>query len=81
MSGLHGMFSLGGMAGAVTGGAALAAGMAPNPHLMLVAATMALVDRAAARHAAARPPPPAGAPAFACRAARCCSSACWPRSA
>ncbi len=42
MSGMHGMFSLGGMAGAVTGGAALAAGMAPQSHLTLVAAAMAL---------------------------------------
>jgi predicted MFS family arabinose efflux permease len=41
MSGMHGMFSLGGMAGAVTGGAALAAGMAPQSHLTLVAAAMA----------------------------------------
>jgi predicted MFS family arabinose efflux permease len=42
MSGMHGMFSQGGMAGAVTGGAALAAGMAPQSHLALVAAAMAL---------------------------------------
>jgi fucose permease len=42
MSGMHGMFSLGGMAGAVTGGAALAAGITPQSHLTLVAATMAL---------------------------------------
>jgi predicted MFS family arabinose efflux permease len=42
MSGMHGMFSLGGMVGAMTGGAAIAAGMAPQPHLMLVAAVMAL---------------------------------------
>ena len=33
MSGMHGMFSLGGMAGAVTGGAALAAGLAPQSAL------------------------------------------------
>ncbi|MDR6538925.1 MFS transporter [Variovorax soli] len=42
MSGMHGMFSLGGMAGAVTGSAALAAGVAPQSHLMLVALAMAL---------------------------------------
>jgi predicted MFS family arabinose efflux permease len=42
MSGMHGMFSLGGMAGAVTGGAALAAGVAPQWHLAAVAATLAL---------------------------------------
>jgi predicted MFS family arabinose efflux permease len=42
MSGMHGMFSLGGMAGAVTGGAALAAGITPQSHLTLVAASMAL---------------------------------------
>ena len=42
MSGMHGMFSLGGMAGAVTGSAALAAGMAPQSHLTLVAVAMAI---------------------------------------
>ncbi|RZL43308.1 MAG: MFS transporter [Variovorax sp.] len=42
MSGMHGMFSLGGMAGALTGGAALAAGLAPQRHLWLVAAAMVL---------------------------------------
>jgi len=42
MSGMHGMFSLGGMAGAVTGGAALAAGMAPQTHLTWVAGVTAL---------------------------------------
>ena len=36
MSGMHGMFSLGGMAGAVSGGIALAAGMAPAWHLALL---------------------------------------------
>ena len=41
MSGMHGMFSLGGMAGAVTGSAALAAGMAAQSHLTLVAFAMA----------------------------------------
>lgn len=42
MSGMHGMFSLGGMAGAVTGSAALAAGMGAQTHLTLVAVSMAL---------------------------------------
>ncbi|VTU39874.1 Inner membrane protein YbjJ [Variovorax sp. PBS-H4] len=42
MSGMHGMFSLGGMAGAVTGSAALAAGLAPQLHLTLVASAMAV---------------------------------------
>lgn len=42
MSGMHGMFSLGGMAGALTGGAALAAGLASQQHLILVAVAMAL---------------------------------------
>ncbi|WP_077002564.1 MFS transporter [Variovorax sp. KK3] len=41
MSGMHGMFSLGGMAGAVTGSAALAAGLAPSSHLLVVAIVMA----------------------------------------
>ncbi|RZL88605.1 MAG: MFS transporter [Variovorax sp.] len=49
MSGMHGMFSLGGMAGAVTGSAALAAGMAPQQHLILVAATMAFSIALSAR--------------------------------
>ncbi|CAN5901295.1 MFS transporter [soil metagenome] len=42
MSGMHGMFSLGGMAGAVSGSAALAAGLAPQWHLIGVAVVMAL---------------------------------------
>jgi len=49
MSGMHGMFSLGGMAGAVSGGAALAAGWAPAWHLVLVAGVMAVAVVAAAR--------------------------------
>ncbi|VTU27381.1 Inner membrane protein YbjJ [Variovorax sp. SRS16] len=49
MSGMHGMFSLGGMAGAVTGGAALATGMPPQHHLTLVAVAMALVIALSAR--------------------------------
>lgn len=42
MSGMHGMFSLGGMAGAVSGGVALAAGMAPAWHLALL--TLAFIS-------------------------------------
>ncbi|WP_286667381.1 MFS transporter [Variovorax flavidus] len=49
MSGMHGMFSLGGMVGAMTGGAAIAAGMAPQHHLMLVATVMALSIAVSAR--------------------------------
>lgn len=41
MSGMHGMFSLGGMVGAVTGGLALGAGMGAQWHLLLVALAMA----------------------------------------
>ena len=37
MSGMHGMFSLGGMAGAASGSAVLAAGMGAQAHLLLVA--------------------------------------------
>ncbi|WP_084170093.1 MFS transporter [Paraburkholderia ferrariae] len=43
MSALHGMFSLGGMAGAAIGGALLARGMAPALHLLLASALAALV--------------------------------------
>ncbi len=49
MSGMHGMFSLGGMAGALTGGAALAAGLSPSWHLMLVAGAMMVAILVAAR--------------------------------
>jgi predicted MFS family arabinose efflux permease len=49
MSGMHGMFSLGGMTGALTGGAALAAGMAPQHHLVLVAIAMTLMIAFSAR--------------------------------
>ena len=41
MSGMHGMFSLGGMVGAVTGGMALGIGMGAQLHLVLVALGMA----------------------------------------
>ncbi|WP_373559850.1 MFS transporter [Burkholderia sp. AU16741] len=43
MSSLHGMFSIGGMAGAAAGGALLSAGMAPAAHLALAAAASAAV--------------------------------------
>ncbi|MGO4394786.1 MFS transporter [Variovorax sp. M-6] len=49
MSGMHGMFSLGGMVGAVTGSAALAAGLDPQRHLIGVAAAMALTIALSAR--------------------------------
>lgn len=49
MSGMHGMFSLGGMAGAVSGSAALAAGLAPALHLSIVAPAMAAAVAGAAR--------------------------------
>jgi predicted MFS family arabinose efflux permease len=42
MSGMHGMFSLGGMLGAISGSAALAGGLAPQWHLIGVAVVMAL---------------------------------------
>jgi predicted MFS family arabinose efflux permease len=40
MSGMHGMFSLGGMAGAASGSAVLAAGLGAQAHLLGVAAAM-----------------------------------------
>ena len=43
MSALHGMFSVGGMAGAAVGGLLLSRGMAPAVHLTLAAAISALV--------------------------------------
>jgi predicted MFS family arabinose efflux permease len=43
MSGMHGMFSLGGMAGAASGSAALAAGLGAQAHLLCVAGAMALL--------------------------------------
>lgn len=49
MSGMHGMFSLGGMVGAVTGSAALAAGLRPQVHLLIVAVLMASTVVVAAR--------------------------------
>lgn len=43
MSGMHGMFSLGGMAGAASGSAVLAAGMGAQTHLLLVTVVMVLL--------------------------------------
>ena len=55
MSSLHGMFSVGGMAGAAAGGALLAHGMAPAVHLALASAASAAVLLVShARGAAAR---------------------------
>ena len=59
MSGMHGMFSLGGMAGALGGGAALAAGLPPQLHLLLVAGAMALSIGLAARCMLPKPESPA----------------------
>jgi fucose permease len=49
MSGMLGMFSLGGMVGATTGSAALAAGLAPQQHLVVVAIMLALAISLSAR--------------------------------
>jgi len=69
MSSLHGMFSLGGMAGAALGSAALARGMAPALHLALVAALCAVILAVSCRSvlphaepASANQTHPAGAP-------------------
>ncbi|MDF1484344.1 MFS transporter [Ramlibacter sp. H39-3-26] len=59
MSGLHAMFSTGGMAGALLGGALLARGIAPQAQLVLLAA----VGAATMLGAAARMLPPIPAPA------------------
>jgi len=56
MSGMHGMFSLGGMAGAASGSAALAAGLGTQAHLMWVAAAMVLMVAAASWRMLPRPP-------------------------
>lgn len=66
MSGMHGMFSLGGMAGAASGSAVLAAGVGPQAHLLWVAAAMVL----AVALAAARMLPRSAAPGDAESAAR-----------
>ncbi|RZI68522.1 MFS transporter [Variovorax guangxiensis] len=55
MSGMHGMFSLGGMAGALGGSAMLAGGLLPQPHLLLVAGAMALSIGLAARFMLPKP--------------------------
>jgi len=56
MSGMHGMFSLGGMAGAASGSAALAAGLGTQAHLMWVAAAMVLMVAAASWRMLPKPP-------------------------
>jgi MFS family permease len=55
MSGMHGMFSLGGMAGAASGSAALAAGLGAQTHLLIVAAAMVLLVAVAATRMLPRP--------------------------
>jgi predicted MFS family arabinose efflux permease len=52
---MHGMFSLGGMAGAASGSAALAAGLGAQAHLLIVAAAMMALVAAATRHMLPRP--------------------------
>ena len=56
MSGMHGMFSLGGMAGAASGSAALAAGLGAQAHLLWVAAAMVLMVAVTSWHMLPRPP-------------------------
>lgn len=56
MSGMHGMFSLGGMAGAASGSAALAAGLGAQAHLLWVAAAMMLVVAFSSMHMLPKPP-------------------------
>ena len=56
MSGMHGMFSLGGMAGAASGSAALAAGLGAQAHLLWVAAAMVLMVALSSWHMLPRPP-------------------------
>ncbi|MET3914868.1 putative MFS family arabinose efflux permease [Variovorax sp. OAS795] len=56
MSGMHGMFSLGGMAGAASGSAALAAGLGPQAHLLWVAAAMVLMVAVSSWHMLPQPP-------------------------
>ncbi len=55
MSGMHGMFSLGGMAGAASGSAALAAGLGAQMHLLLVAGVMVLVVAVSSTHMLPKP--------------------------
>jgi predicted MFS family arabinose efflux permease len=61
MSGMHGMFSLGGMAGAASGSAALAAGLGAQAHLLWVAAAMTLAVAASSTHMLPRPSTPSDA--------------------
>jgi len=61
MSGMHGMFSLGGMAGAASGSAALAAGLAPQNHLLLVTAAMVALVALSATRMLPKPPATPGA--------------------
>ncbi|MET3497480.1 MFS transporter [Variovorax boronicumulans] len=55
MSGMHGMFSLGGMAGAASGSAVLAAGLGAQAHLLIVAAVMVLVVAASSTRMLPKP--------------------------
>lgn len=56
MSGMHGMFSLGGMAGAASGSAALAAGLGAQAHLLWVAAAMVLLVAVSSMRMLPNPP-------------------------
>jgi predicted MFS family arabinose efflux permease len=56
MSGMHGMFSLGGMAGAASGSAALAAGLGAQAHLLWVAAAMVLMVAVSSMRMLPNPP-------------------------
>ena len=56
MSGMQGMFSLGGMAGSASGSAALAAGLGPQAHLLWVAAAMVLMVAVSSWHMLPQPP-------------------------
>ncbi len=49
LAGFHGIWSLGALSGALTGGVAAAAGLAPLPHLVLAAALLLAVGAAATR--------------------------------
>jgi MFS family permease len=55
MSGMHGMFSLGGMAGAASGSAALAAGLGAQAHLLIVSAAMVVLVAVASTRMLPRP--------------------------
>ncbi|MGH8777472.1 MFS transporter [Paraburkholderia sp.] len=77
MSSLHGMFSVGGMAGAAIGGALLARGMAPAVHLALASAISALVLLAACPSVLPHVPHAEHPDAHAPRANRWRSPALW----